>query len=75
MLELSAMLDRSSGIFELGTSKYIIIPCMVFGSSDDMLELCPILSLTQVGDLCILQQPESPKASNLRPDFRNNMVS
>ena len=33
-------------------------------------------SLTSVGDLCILQrQPKILEASNLRPDFRNNMVS
>ena len=40
------------------------------------MELCPILSQTPVGDLCILQrQPKILEASNLRPDFRNNMVS
>ena len=49
---------------------------MVFGCSDDMLELCPILSQTPFGDLCILQrQPKLLEASNLRPDFRKNVVS
>ena len=41
-----------------------------------MLELCPILSQTLVGDLCIVQrQPKILEASNLRPDFRKKMVS
>ena len=36
-----------------------------------MLELCPILSQTPIGALCILQrQPKIPEASSLRPDFR-----
>ena len=54
LLELSTLLDRSSCIFERSTSKYIIVPSMVLGCSDDMLELCPVLSQTLVGNLCIL---------------------
>ena len=76
LLELSTLLHRSSCIFELSTSKYIIIPSMVFGCSDDMLKLSPNLSQTPVGDQCILQrQPKILEASDLRPEFRKNMVS
>ena len=75
LLQLSTLLDFSPCLFELGTSKYIIIPSMVFGCSGDMLELCPVLSQTQIGDLFILhRQPKILKASDLRPDFRKNMV-
>ena len=71
LLELSTMLHRSSCIFQLSTSKYIIIPSMVFGCSDDMLELCPVLPQTPIGDLCILHiQPKILEASDLRPEFR-----
>ena len=76
LLELSTLLDRSSCIFELGTSKYIIICSMVFGCSDDMLVPCPVLSQSPVGDLCIvLRQPKILEASDFRPEFRKNMVS
>ena len=50
LLELRTLLDRSSSIFQLSTSKYIIICSMVLGCSDDMLELCPVLSQTLIGD-------------------------
>ena len=76
LVELNTLLDPLSCIFELGTSKYIIIPCMVFGGNADMLELCPVLSQTPVGDLSFLhRQPKIPEASDLRPNFRKNMVS
>ena len=69
-------LDPSSCIFQLSTSKYIIIPSMVFGCSDNMLELCPVPSQTPVGDLCILhRQPKILEASDFRREFRKNMVS
>ena len=76
LVEVNTLLDPLSCIFELGTPKYIIIPSMVFGCSDDMLELCPVLCQTRVGDLCILHgQPEIGEASDLRPDFRKNVFS
>ena len=76
MLELSILLGALSCIFELGTSKYISTPCMVFGCTDHMLDLCPVLSQTPVGDLCILhRQPKILEPSDFRPDFRTNMVS
>ena len=76
LLELSTLLHRSSCIFELGTSKYIMTPSMVFGSSDDMLRLCPVVSQTPVGDLCILhKQPKILEVLTLRPEFRKILVS
>ena len=76
LLALNTLLDRSSCIFELSTSKYIIILSMVFGCSDNMWELCPILSQTPVGNLCILhRQPKIVEASDFRPEFCKNMVS
>ena len=50
LLELSTLLDRSSCIFGISTSNYIIIRSMVLGCSGDMLELCPVLSQTAIGD-------------------------
>ena len=71
LLELSTLLHRSSCIFELGTSKYIITPSMVFGCSDDVLRLCPVVSQTPVGDQCILhRQPKILEAFDLRREFR-----
>ena len=76
LLALSALLHRSSCIFELNTSHYIIIPSMVFGCSDDTLQLCPVLSQTPIGDLCILhRQPKTLEPFDLRPEFCKNMVS
>ena len=59
LLEVSTLLHRSSCIFELGTSKYIITPSMVFRCSDHMLRLCPVVPQSPVGDLvtCILYTP------------------
>ena len=74
LVEWNTSLDRLSCIFELGTSKYIIRPSMVFGCSADMLELCPVLFQTPVCDLCFLhRQPKILEASDLRPDLRKNM--
>ena len=76
VLEWSTLLDRSSCIFELSTSKYTIVLSMVFGCSDDMLELCPILSQTPVGVLCILHgQPKILEAKHCALISEKNMVS
>ena len=49
---------------------------MVFGCSDDMLRLCPVVSQTLVGDLCILhRQRKILESSDLRPEFHKNIVS
>ena len=73
LVELNTLEDPLSRIFGLGTSKYIIIPSMVFGCSGDMLELCPVLAQTPVRDLFGL--PKILEVSDFCPNFRKNMVS
>ena len=48
---------------------------MVFGCSDDMLVLCPVLSQTPIGNLCVLgKRPKILEASDFRPEFRKKLV-